>query len=304
MQRPPPVREFILYPIVSGTIALAVGVTLASWSHNVDISPLYETVDIRRGQLWRLLTSALPHGDIMHLVFNVYWIWVFGALIERIFGHARTLGIFVLLAVAANGVEYALLDGGIGLSGIGYGLFGFLWVLSRRQARFADAVDKNTISLFVLWFFVCIILTIGGSPVANVAHGVGAIAGALLGWADSETSRERLLAAAALTILVAAVLAGSTVARPWINLSKDGGKAEGQLGYDALVADRDDEALHWLRDATHMQPRMAEYWFNMGIAYDGLKRHPEARAAYGRAAALEPSNADYKAAAHDGDVTP
>jgi membrane associated rhomboid family serine protease len=295
MRRPPPLTDFIKYPIVGGTIALAVGVSLASWSGKIDVSSLYATVDIRRGQLWRVLTSTLPHVNFLHLAFNVYWTWVFGTLIEEMFGHARTLLVFVLLAVAGNGAEYAFLDGGVGLSGIGYGLFGLLWVLSRRDARFSEAVDHNTVLTFVVWFFACIFMTVAGYPIGNVAHGVGAAAGALLGLAISSSGQRRRATAAGLSALVAGVLVGATFARPWINLSKTGGYAEGELAYDALVAQRDKDAIRWYRDATRMQPRIAGYWFNMGIAYERLERNSEAVVAYKRAYDIEPSNPTYQA---------
>src|ERR1700722_13651110 len=178
MRRAPPWTDFKKYPVVSATIVMAVVVTLACWSGKVDVKTLSETVEIRRGELWRLLTSALPHGDILHLAFNVYWTWAFGTLVEESFGSAKTLGIFVFLAVVADGAEYAFLSGGIGLSGIGYGLFGMLWVLSRRDRRFAGIIDQKTVGLFVAWFFVCIFLTTSGYPIGNIAHSAGAIAGA------------------------------------------------------------------------------------------------------------------------------
>jgi len=294
MRRPPPWNDFIKYPVAGGTIALAVGVSLASWSGKVDVGALYETVDIRRGELWRLLTSALPHADLLHLAFNCYWIWVFGSLIEERFGHLKTVAMFVLLAIAANGAEYAVLSGGMGLSGVVYGLFGLLWVLSRQDRRFEGEIDQNTVRLFVAWFFFCIFLTVVGYPIGNVAHGVGAVAGALLGLAICGSSQRRIAASAAVALLLAATLSGVTLGRPWINLSKYGGYDEGSLGYDALIANRDEEALRWLRDATRMQPGIAAYWFDMGIAYDRLGRRSEATAAYERARRLEPANAQYQ----------
>ena len=39
----------------------------------------------------RLLTSALPHGGIVHLLFNVIWLWIFGTAIEAVWGPVRTL---------------------------------------------------------------------------------------------------------------------------------------------------------------------------------------------------------------------
>jgi membrane associated rhomboid family serine protease len=298
MRRPPPWTDFTKYPVVSLTIALAVGVTLASWSGRLDITSLVANVDVRRGQIWRLLTSALPHGDILHLVFNLYWTWVFGTLIEGTLGSLWTLAIFVLLSIAGNGAEYAILDGGIGLSGIGYGLFGLLWVLSSRDRRFTGAIDRNTVGLFVVWFFLCIILTAAGHRIGNIAHGVGAVTGALVGWSICGPRRQLVAAAAALFMLVSSVLVGATIARPWINLARDRGQDEGYLGYQFLVARNEQEAIRWLRDAAQMNPQEATYWFDLGIAYDDLHRTSEATVAYRRALDLEPYNAKYEAAAN------
>ena len=81
-----------------------------------------------------------------------------------------------------NTAEQALFYGGVGLSGVVYGLFGLLWVLSRRDSRFRDAMDRQTVQLMVAWFFLCIVLTITGAwKVANVAHGAGCVASGACG---------------------------------------------------------------------------------------------------------------------------
>jgi membrane associated rhomboid family serine protease len=298
MRQPPPLKTFPKFPVTSGTIALALIITLIYWSGKVDITPLTETIDIRRGQLWRLLTSTLPHADILHLAFNLYWTWVFGTLVEESFGHWKTLVIFLLLAVVSSGAEYAILDGGIGLSGIGYGLFGLLWVLSRRSFIFKNVIDSQTIGLFVVWFFFCIILTMRGTPIANIAHGAGALTGALIGWAITAPSG-RLFGSIALAALLVATLLAATLFRPWINLSPNRGYDEGKLGYDDLVAGRNADAVRWLHDATHMRPTEASFWFNLGLAQDRLNDHAAALAAFKRAHDLDPTDADYKAAAED-----
>jgi len=115
--------ELPKYPVTAGTVLLAIGVTIAWWS-KVDISPLFETAMIRRGEIWRLFTSAFPHTGILHLAFNVYWIWVFGTLAEEVYGHLKTAALLALFAFGSGSFEFALAAGGVGLSGVGYGLFG------------------------------------------------------------------------------------------------------------------------------------------------------------------------------------
>src|SRR5450432_2538036 len=139
MRRPPSWHEFPRFPVTAGTIVLAVIASGLYWSGQ-DVSVLMAGPGIRQWQLWRLLTSVLLHANLIHLLFNVYWLWIFGTLVEDVYGHGRTLAFFVIVAVGSSAAEYAFLSGGIGLSGVGYGLFGLLWTLSaaRRDPRLQD----------------------------------------------------------------------------------------------------------------------------------------------------------------------
>jgi membrane associated rhomboid family serine protease/Flp pilus assembly protein TadD len=296
MRRPPDYSQFPRFPVTGGTILLAALVSLAYWGKVLDVTPLFADGNVRRWQLWRLVSSALPHGSPLHLLFNVYWTWVFGTLVEETFGHLRTFALFVLLALGSGAAEYAFLEGGIGLSGVGYGLFAFCWVLSRRDARFAGAVDSNTTSVFVIWFFVCIVLDwTGAMRIANLAHAFGALLGYLVGLAVTGPAIQRRMAIVSTAVIVLAVVGGSTVARPWVNLARDGGHGEVELGIDALKAGRNEEGVRWLRDATRMNPRDALAWYDLGVAYTRLKREDDAIAAFERAHQLEPANAEYLA---------
>jgi len=304
MRQPPPIRDLPKFPVTGGTILLAIGVTLAWWSKAIDMSPLMEDVGIRRGELWRLLTCSLLHANFLHLAFNLYWTWVFGTLIESVFGHLRTLGIFVLLAVVANGGEYALLAGGVGLSGIGYGLFGLMWAMSKRDRRFSDAVDPKTVQLFVVWFFICVGMTVAGYPIANIAHGLGCVTGLLLGWTITAATAPRIAGAVYILVLTAMVLVADTAARPWVNVSKyvggefakEAGGDEARLGYAAITAHDDQSAIRWYRDAVRMDPTDASSWFNLGIAYQRTAQQQSAVAAYQKACDLNPSDSKYRSA--------
>lgn len=292
MRPPPKLTEFWRYPVVTGTALLSIGITIVWWS-KVNISPLLETAMIRRGETWRLVTSIFPHVNVLHLVFNLYWLWVFGTLIERTYAHLKTAFLIVLIAFSSGAWEYAVAVGGVGLSGVVYGFFGLLWVLSRSDEQFRDAVDSRTTQLFVGWFFLCIVATVARvMPVGNVAHGVGALVGVLVGLAIT-IPRKRTLLTTGLALILLLGFWSATVWRPRVNLSGRGGYEEGKWGYAALMANRNQEAVRWFRDAVIYQPNTFQYWGDLGSAYMRLGDNSDGISAYRRAADLGAAEAQF-----------
>ena len=168
MLAPPSLKSIPRYPVTAGVAAMAIAVT-AMWGfdQSIDWAVMNHRV-FAKWELWRTLTSTLPHVGILHLAFNLYWLWTFGTLVEKVYGHLKCAGIYLLLAFGASLAEFSLFIGGVGLSGVGYGLWGMLWVLEKRDPRFAQAVDYQTSRLFVIWFFMCIALTVTNlMPVAK-----------------------------------------------------------------------------------------------------------------------------------------
>jgi membrane associated rhomboid family serine protease len=278
--------------VIVGVGVLAAAVTVTWWA-GVDISALFDSAEIRRGQLWRLFTSIFPHLDILHLAFNLYWLWAFGTVVERVYGHTKTALLILLCAFGSSSLDFAFDRGGVGLSGVGYGLFGLLWILSDRDEQFSGAIDQRTVKLFVGWFFICIATTFTHTyPVANVAHGAGAILGVLTGYALT-SPQHRLRFGALIGAIFLFGIWGDTLGRPIINLSGKVGYEEGRWGYEALIAGRNEEAARWFRDAVRLRPKEPTYWYDLGIAYHRIGKLPAATAAYERAHQLEPNNSDY-----------
>jgi|SRR5215472_8456770 len=289
-------KEVPKYPVIVGIAVLAVAVTVAWWT-GTDISSLFESAEVRRGQLWRLATSILPHLDILHLVFNLYWLWILGTTVERVYGHLRTVLLILLFAIGSGSLDFAFASGGVGLSGVGYGLFGLLYVLSQHDERFKESLDRRTVNLFIGWLFICTLATVTHVfKVANVAHAAGTVFGFLLGYAIVLPAR-RILFVGGLATLTLFGFCGATFARPFINLSSQGGYEEGKWGYDALIANRNKEAVRWFCDAVKYQPKIPSFWFDLGIAYQRLNDQRAASSAYQRAYELEPSNPEYAQAA-------
>src|SRR5262249_14730936 len=147
------------YPVAGGIGLMAIAVTLMTGSGRWPLDRFEVGPTMFRGEPWRLFTSMLPHVNAIHLLLDVYMLWIFGTLVEEVLGHARLLGLVALFAAGSMAAGYALSVGGVGLSGVDYGLSGMLWVLSRRDRRFAGAVDALTTQILVGWFFFCIVTT-------------------------------------------------------------------------------------------------------------------------------------------------
>ena len=248
-------------------------------------------------QIWRALTATLLHGGWLHLVFNLYWFWTFGTLIERVFGHLRCIAIFVLLALCSMLAEYTFLSGGIGLSGVVYGFWGMLWVLEKRDNRFMDAIDESTSRLFVGWFFICIVLTVTGiMPVANIAHGVGALTGVLLGFAICGRRQVQRECVVGLAIVLCLGILGSTVYWPSLNFSRFAKEEVEDAGLRALQNNEVPRAVKLLERAAHTRNAPARMWFNLGIAYQYAGRDPDSNAAFKHAAQMPDANDEMRAA--------
>jgi membrane associated rhomboid family serine protease len=283
----PRLRELPRFPVTAGVLGLSIAVTIA-WLVGADIEALVLDVRAFHGEPWRLVTSVLPHVDPLHLAFNAFWVWRFGAAIERRFGHVRALLLLAALAVSSGAAEMAVFVGGVGLSGVGYGLFGLLLALRGRDPGL-PRIEPGIALLFLGWFFVCVGTTmIGWMPVANVAHAIGFLQGFLLGAALGSAGLRRIAAATVAVVLLGLSLACASVLRPWVSRSPEAGRTSASLGYRALVAGDPQAAVEHFERALRLGDA-AEWWYDYGLALVQVGRHDEGVAALRRAHAIDPS---------------
>ena len=85
-------------------------------------------------QPWRMLTSAFMHASILHLLFNMFSLFIFGPVIENAVGRARFSALYLL---AAFGGSLAVLllaptQAVVGASGAIFGLLGAFFIIQRR----------------------------------------------------------------------------------------------------------------------------------------------------------------------------
>ncbi len=113
----------------------------------------------------------------MHLAFNMFALWIAGSLVERLYGPAMMLGLYVLCAAAGSAASLAF--GGpypsVGASGAVFGFFGILFAVQRvhdpvldRQARGAMA----QIGGLIVANLVLNVMINGGAAVAGGGPGI------------------------------------------------------------------------------------------------------------------------------------
>ena len=135
--------------------------------------------DIWDGKYWGLITSVFVHTQLWHIAFNVYWLWILGGALERTIGHFYWLVFLIMAAVVSSGIQFGTSGvTGIGFSGVGYAMFGFMWVARNRYREFQQVVTKQTVILFLGWLIFCVIASL--MHIMNVGNGAH-IGGLLFG---------------------------------------------------------------------------------------------------------------------------
>ncbi len=142
---------------------------------------LFLDVDaVRAGQIWRLLTPIFIHLGPLHLLFNMLWLYDLGNMLEAHQG-PRFLLVFVLVIGIVPNLAQALVVGpGFGgMSGVVYGLLGYVWLRGKFDPASGLFLHPQTVALMIIWFFLGLT---GFMSMANVVHGVGLGMGMIWGY--------------------------------------------------------------------------------------------------------------------------
>jgi membrane associated rhomboid family serine protease len=128
------------------------------------------------GAWWRLLTSVFLHSQFLHIILNMYALWIFGPLLERFLGYARFLALYLTCGIAGSvTVLYftASNQPTLGASGAIFGLFGAAVLILR--SRGAD------ITSWMVLLGINLVISFTVPSISWQGHIGGLVAGLLLG---------------------------------------------------------------------------------------------------------------------------
>ncbi len=139
---------------------------------------------------WQLLTYGFLHGNLTHIAFNMFGLWMFGQDLERLWGPRRFLTFFLVCVVGAGFIQLLVAgwQGGlyptVGASG---GLFGILLAYgltfpNRIVVPLFPPIPMRAITFVIVFGLLELYLGVsGGAPgIANFAHLGGMLFGFMM----------------------------------------------------------------------------------------------------------------------------
>lgn len=165
---------------VTGIISL---VAFSSQDLYLQLAMISEAV--RQGELYRLVSVTLVHGGYLHLLLNLYALYIVGPIVESIWGKWLFLAFYVLCAIAGSTGSFLFSAASVGASGAIFGLVGVILAGTRAHNPMLDRRARSIVPQ--LGMFVVINLVFGfvatgvGGNIDNAAHIGGLLAGLWLG---------------------------------------------------------------------------------------------------------------------------
>jgi GlpG protein len=145
--------------------------------------------EVISGEIWRLFTPALLHGNWLHLILNMWWLLDLGSMVEARESSRKLFALVLIVGVLSNLTQWFFVGPNfVGMSGVVYGLLGYIWMRGKFDPSSGLFLHPQTVMVMMIWFFACWFVIPG---VANHAHTGGLVVGMAWGVASSFWSRRR-----------------------------------------------------------------------------------------------------------------
>ena len=121
---------------------------------------------------YQLVTHMFAHGGFFHLLFNMFVLWMFGSMLERVWGPKRFL-IFYLVCGLAAGITHLALENvpAVGASGAIMGLFAAFAYLFPNTEMIMFPIPVPVKAKYAIALLAAYDLFSGVNPLGdNIAH--------------------------------------------------------------------------------------------------------------------------------------
>jgi len=135
-----------------------------------------------QGEIWRLVTAIFLHGSLIHLVYNLFALLLFGLILEKTIGSKKFLLVFFVSGIIANIISVNYYDSSLGASGAIMGIIGALTIIKPMMLIWAFGLLLPMFVAAIIWITGDILGIFGFEQgVGNIAHLSGIAIGMLFG---------------------------------------------------------------------------------------------------------------------------
>jgi len=132
-------------------------------------------------RIWTLITAVFLHSGVVHLLYNLFGLALFGSILEHVIGSRKFLILFFVSGLAASIISLPFYTRVLGASGAVFGILGMLGILRPKLTVWLYHMPMPMFVALFVWAFGDIIGIYSPSGTANIAHlgglGIGLIAG-------------------------------------------------------------------------------------------------------------------------------
>jgi len=132
-------------------------------------------------QPWRFLTAIFLHGGLIHLLYNIIALVIFGLALEKSIGSKKFLAVFLVSGILANLISINFYSSSLGASGAIMGVIGALTIISPLMLVWAFGMILPMIVAAIVYIVIDSIGIFIPSNVGHIAHLSGIFFGMVFG---------------------------------------------------------------------------------------------------------------------------
>ena len=138
---------------------------------------------VAHGEWWRLITGAFLHLGFLHIASNMYALWLFGPIMEQLYGHIEYAVIYLLCALGGNVLTILAAPNtpALGASGAIFGLFGLAFIVSRRRHLLLGPQARAMLSQVGTLLVLNLFITFSVPFISWTGHVGGLVVGSAIG---------------------------------------------------------------------------------------------------------------------------
>lgn len=199
-------QPIVTYIIMAVCIILFILMELSGGSTNSQILLKYGAnldILVKNGEYYRLFTCIFLHIGIMHLICNMYSLYVIGREVESLFGKVKYIIIFILSGIFGSIMSIAFTHNTIsaGASGAIFGLLGALLYFGINYRTYLGEAIKRTIIPIIVVNLIIGFFAEGIDLAAHIGGLVGGVLVAMMVGVPDKSKTKDIINGTILTII-------------------------------------------------------------------------------------------------------